>query len=391
MTNWLYSCNRAIFVTGISTLLLTGAAAPENSAVAWMTGKMFRQELERPLSATWTKEEFRKILIQASKGRGISVVLDRRLDPTVECATTIANSSLFDGLKHFADLANGDLSLPENFVYLGPKSAAKRLRTVIEIRSRELQSDIRDRRRSELQVRRTIQWQDLETPREILNAISEKYHLKISNLNVIPHDLWAESTLPDVTLVEALSVILIQFDLTFHWNQSGDEIELVSLPEVVSLDRKYRPKQKPTDALSLIQNQLPEIDAKISDSEITIKGTVEDHELVANLLQGKTSKPTTKKPTQQNVRDQSLTLNTQGPVSIRELMRQFEAAGVQFEYDADDLKAAGIDFEQSIQLDVKNVSASEFFKSVFDPIQVQFEFDKMKVKLKPKPVKNARD
>ena len=113
--------------------------------------------------------------------------------------------------------------MTDGFVYLGPKSATRQLRTLIELRKIDLQSKetrIPEQRRNELQRHRTFEWRDLDTPREILARISDSFRLTISNVDLIPHDLWAAAVLPDASLSEALSVVLIQFDLTFRWTDS---------------------------------------------------------------------------------------------------------------------------------------------------------------------------
>ena len=57
---------------------------------------------------------------------------------------------------------------------------------------------------------------------------------------------------------EALTVVLIQFDLTFRWTDAGAAIELLPIPEQVSIERKHHSKLKPADAMSLIRQRFPD-------------------------------------------------------------------------------------------------------------------------------------
>ena len=234
-----------VVVGQFGTALLS---AQESASIHWLTGPRFQNELAQPFPFTnWTYAELRQMLKDVESSRRISIVLDRRLDPSVQFPFDAKNISLLTGLNELAKTANGHFSLPGNFVYLGPESATRRLRTLIEMRKLELQSKeagIPDRRRSELQRHRTFSWNDLDTPHEILEAIASQFRLTVAKADVIPHDLWAAAALPDVTVIEALSVVLIQFDLTFRWIDSGASIELIPIPEQISVERKHRSKLK---------------------------------------------------------------------------------------------------------------------------------------------------
>ena len=47
----------------------------------------------------------------------------------------------------------------------------------------------------------------------------------------MPHDLWAAADLPPISLVDRLTLIAIQFDLTFKVAEHGKRLELVPVPE----------------------------------------------------------------------------------------------------------------------------------------------------------------
>ena len=64
----------------------------------------------------------------------------------------------------------------------------------------------------------------------IVEQIAGRYKLKVKDLDRVPHDVWAHATLPSVNSYEALSLVLIQFDLTFQWNNDASTIQIVPLP-----------------------------------------------------------------------------------------------------------------------------------------------------------------
>ena len=371
----------------------TKSFSEDLKSVVWVTGETFRQELEKPFSANWSREQLGQMLAQVSTGRRISILLDRRLDSSAEFPLNVTNVTLLSGLTSIANMANGDVSVPDNIVYLGPNSATSRLRTLIELRSIELQSKelgIPDRRRVELQRHRTFEWHDLDSPHEILDKISTESRLRISNAGIIPHDLWAAAIMPNVKVVEALSTILIQFDFTFRWIESGASIELIPIPKSVSLQRRHRPKQDVANAISLIHQRFPALDAEVSNVDIVVNGSVEDHEAVSRLLRGEGSPRPLKGDSLLPVSQRLFTFNANQRVPIIVVMKKLEQSDIRFEYDVDEFKAAGIDLEQTIQLDAKNMRANDFFNSIFGSAHVEFQFDRSNVKLKPKKTEPSK-
>ena len=358
----------------------------ENGSTNWLTDTSFRQELERPFSGSWSSIEFRQLLKEVAADRQISIILDRRLDPSVEVPIDVNNVSLRTGLTGIARQVNGDATVSQNIVFLGPKSATKRLRTLIELRSLDLQSkefSIPKPRRSELLQRKTFESQDLDSPREILQKFANEVSLNISNGQLIPHDLWAGMALPDVTIVEALSVILIQFDLTFRWIDKGAAIELIPIPDVVLLERKHHPKQKPFEVIDQVRERFPQLAVEVWKTEISVKGSLEEHEAVAAFLRGDRVNSPIKIEPPQPLQQQLFTLKAER-VPLIALIKKLEESAINFDYDSDELKKAGVDLEQTVQIDVKKASAKEFFKLLFDPVGLEFQIDHLTVTLKPK-------
>ena len=357
-----------------------------SDSVHWLTGNRFQQEMERPFSGSWSNLEFRQLLKEVAAHRQIAIVLDRRIDPTAAHPITVNNVSLRTGLVGIAKQVGGDATVPENLVFLGPPSATKTLRTLIELRGLDLQSKeagIPRPRRVELLRPQTFESADLDSPRMILEKFAGQSRLRIANATLVPHDLWAAMTLPEVSVIEALTVVLTQFDLTFHWINKGEAIELIPIPEVVALERKHSAKKKAAEALALIRQNVPKIPAEVTKSEILVTGLLEDHEAIAALLRGEGKTSPVKIEAPQPLKKQVFLLQAER-VPISAIMKNLEESAVTFEYDAEEFKAAGIDLETRVDIDVKKATADEFFKLIFDPIGVEFRIDHLTVKLKPK-------
>ena len=362
-------------------------ATPARPATSFHTGAKFQTEIDRTLSASWANVELRDLLKKIGDERRVAILLDRRVDPTVQLPLNLTNSSLREGVRDMARLLGADISVAEPVIYVGPPAAAQRLRTLIELQSSELrsrESSIPDKRRVELAARHTVTWQDLDSPVEIVQGIADRYRLTIGHLDLLPHDLWVANTLPSVSAAEALSLVLIQFDLTFTWTGAGQGIELVSAPERPVIEKRHRVKGRTAAAaLKLVQQYAPDLDVKIDGSDLVVRSLLEDHEAVAALVDGTVAKKPDATTGVKPIKQRLFTLKIDR-VPARVLMKKLEESEIVFEYDAEQLTAAGIDLDQPIKLEVEKASAADFFKAVFDPLRLTAEIDNLTVKLKPK-------
>ncbi len=374
-------------------ILLTAAgqtetgATPARPVTAFHTGPQFQTEIDRTLSASWANVELRDLLKKIGDERRVAILLDRRVDPTVQLPLNLTNSSLREGVRDMARLLGADISVADPVVYVGPPAATQRLRTLIELQSSELrsrESSIPEKRRVELAARHTVTWLDLESPVEIVQRIADRYRLTIGHLDLLPHDLWVANTLPSVTAAEALSLVLIQFDLTFTWTGAGQGIELVTAPQRPVIEKRHRVKGRtPAAALKLVKQFGPDLDAKVDGSDLIVRGLLEEHEAVAALVDGTAAKKPDASAGVKPIKQRLFTLKIDR-VPARVLMKKLEESEIVFEYDAEQLAAASIDLDQPIKLDVEKASAAEFFKAVFDPLRLTVEIDNLTVKLKPK-------
>lgn len=369
-------------------IMLFSQANPES--LTWKpapdlrTGREFQGELDQAASGSWSNMELRSLLRKLSTERKIAVLLDRRIDPTIQLPVEISNQSLREGFQSITEKAAAELSVPENVVFIGPPRATQSLRTLIEIRTAELQSKtaaIGERRRNDLMRRHTFAWDDLDTPAEILGRIAEHYHVKIRNPDTVPHDLWAASSLPGVPAAEALSLILIQFDLTFQWIEGGEAIELTPIPPQVTIERRHRIKGRATaDYQKSMKDQFPDLELQLTGDELLVRGTVEQQEAVAAALNpGAVKKPAN---TVAPLRQRTFTV-TFKRVAVRAVMDELKKSRVVFVYDAAQLEAAGIDLDQTIDLDLTKATVDEFFKAMFTPLKLKFEIDNTTVRLTP--------
>lgn len=349
-------------------------------------GSKYRDALREPLAATWDNVEPRSLLRRLGEDRQLAILLDRRIDPSTPVTLSLAGEPLQTGLDRLAATMSATVSRPDNVVYFGPPESARWLRTAIEQHDSALHdpaTNIPERRQLDLSARHTIHWQDLDTPQDVLSLIAKRHQLTIENLEAVPHDLWASATLPQVTAAEALTLVLIQFDLDWEWQPGGNAVRIVPWREPPLIERRYKPRGKLTAAQLLAdwQGTDPDLAARIDQNEVVVLGRIEDHEaLQAKLSAGITGRtlPPGEAPTP--LRRRLFTLKVEN-VPVSAIMRELEKSGVMFVYDADKFRAAGIDLNRPVSFDAQKAPADEFLKKLFDAVPVKFTIDDRTVTL----------
>lgn len=197
-----------------------------------LTDRAFQRTLAGRISAEWDNVPLRELLGSITRLKKIAIVLDRRIDPTTRPTLTLRSVSLRDALQAIAKAVHAESVVTGNIVYIGPSAAVNRLPQLIRQRGVELSrlsAGLTPQQRTVLFRRATIHWNDLDTPRAILQQMEQAFRFKVVNPEQLPHDLWAGGTLPSVSRTQALSLLLIQFGRTFRWRNNGREVEIVPL------------------------------------------------------------------------------------------------------------------------------------------------------------------
>ncbi len=376
----------------------------QNSATAddpasFLTGPTFRKALEQPVSGTWGGNDvnLRTILRAIAEARQVAVLPDRRIDPTGNRQATAAGEPLGDFLERFAAGSNAGIAVVGNTVYLGPPVATAKLRTLVSLRTQELfdKSTIPDGRRSALTRGITFRWDDLSRPAEVLMRLSEQYGLGIEGQELVPHDLWGEALLPDADAIEALSLVLIQFDLTFAWLDHGKAVRIERVPSRVAIERAHQPSRRMSAEAAVAdwKEKIPGLEARVEKGKVLVNGTEELHDLVERVRRGGTVPDKSAAgdgPPRKPLKFERYTLrmkNQPASALLKELGTPAQGQLI-FEYNADEFKAAGINLDKLISLEVKKATIEELLKATLDPLGVTFEIVDRTVKLKPAPPKS---
>lgn len=375
---------------GSDALILTDT--PPN----FLTDRAFEDALAESISLAWQGQNLRDGLQKLSETKQLSIILDRRIDPSQQLTLQIQKRTLKTVLKVIATEARADISVLGNTVYVGPTRITSRLRTVEEIVASQLVSEKatttnvdaspQTRRRFELLGRQTLNWPDLTTPRELLNEVASRYALKIESVNLVPHDLWGQATLPSGSATQLLLTILAQFNLSFEWTESRDGIRLVDMPLDPRIEKQFTLKRGTEQTiLSKITRRMPDLEPKVTARRIKVVGTVEQIETVEAIIYPE-RQPNNARPNQRKVADGVTVFTFEATAPLGTFMATLEKqSGFMFQYDPKAFKQADIRLDQRIFLEAKELTAKEVFDKMFPPQNIAYKVDGKTVQLTPAP------
>lgn len=356
----------------------------------YLTERNFRRALAKSFSASWSNVGIRAILNRIESTQDISILLDRRIDPSLPLTIDIQNQTLEQGLKQLAALANAQTAVVGSNIYIGPPRAVSNLLTLIELKTIQLRAKAVSKNALKPRVLslsrvNTFHYQDLDTPALLLQQILDTYQIKVTNPKRVPHDLWAHGDLMAVDAIEALSLVLIQLELTWEWNQSLTEMTLIPVPEIVTIEKTYRPKRTSVAAFTnQLKQTFPKISIQPTGTAVTVLAPMDIHQQIEQLIN-----PAKAMERPQPAPADSIPLNRRRftlrvkQVPLIAIMEKLEQSGIEFAYNPEQLKEQGIDLNQRIDVTVKEADPSEFFNSLFGPLKLEYQIKGNRVELTP--------
>ena len=337
-----------IFLTCVPALGFAQSTAAQ-SETRWATDKAFQQARHRPFSISWQAAPLRDRIGQLARQQGISVFLDRRIDPRTPINLTASNVTMEQLLLQLCDQQElGFCRLGDTF-YVGPKLAAQRL-----LISSAGASKPGRRSSSALLKKAAFGWPDLTTPKEALNALIAEANLKLENADLLPHDMMSSGNIPPMPLDRRLRLLLIQFDLGFELKRNSRTVVLRRLSDLPATGSV---RFSDVD-LSLAEYQ--EVKAKATGSRvrrnkrsITVNGPVEELVMVRDFIVKSFS------PSVPADGDQQFTLKV---TSRRSAI--LAAIGKQLQVTVDTSSADPNAMAEVVSLSVKNVSLQELLDRI---------------------------
>jgi len=345
--------------------------------IHWLREREVAAAMDQEVSLTWSGVPLRDGLHRLVGTQRMAVVLDRRVDPGRLITTQMSNVSLEDALKRLTRTRKLGFAVLSGVIYIGPSPAAARLRTVAALRRKEADSLPEDRRRVVLE-RVRWEWDDLSVPGELLVQTARASGFQLEGVDQVPHDLWAATSLPPLSLVDRVTLVANQFDLTFRFSADGRTLTLVPVADSPTLERRYPGGRDPQARIRRFRALIPAARIGIRNGQIFVRGRIEEHEQLTASIRPDTS------PRKPQRGEEVYQLNLQDvPVGkvIKELGRRL---GLDVRIDEGAIRAANLSLDQLITVRIKDAKLDELLEAVLKPANLAFRREGLRVDVGPK-------
>lgn len=285
-------------------------------------------------TVAWSGTPMRDTLGRFAEAQRFTFLLDRRIDPATLLDFQATAQPLDRILPAAADSLDLAASLQSGFAYFGPKDAVRNFENLLEER-RIAMKELPARTASKYRRPLRMEWEMLCEPRAMLEDVAAKAGLRIRNPETLPYDLWDKTSLQGTPL-EILAVLLVGFDLAFHWEDDGETIVLAPLPEnrwAKVARAKPRPRTVAMEATTTA--------ASPAAPEVPL-----------------------------NRRRFTLRVENQPLKKLLETLA--ERLGLTLRLDEASLAAKGVSTETNVSFEVKNAAATELFQTFLNPLKLEF-------------------
>lgn len=328
----------------------------------WLVGGALQQRMDATVDIFWSGNPLRQALGNLSRAQRVAVILDRRVDPEQRVDVRLASVPLKTSLQRIAGNQEIGVALLGPVAYFGPLDSASRIRTLAALREEEVRQ-LRPAAARRLLHPKRMAWAEFASPRDLLMQLAEEGGVELLGAQRVPHDLWAAADLPTLSWVDRVTLIAIQFDLTFRVAADGRKIELTAVPENVSMVRSYPAGVNPVGMVAKFTSRAPDAQVKIVGDRVFVRGLLEDHERIALPTTARADSPG--KPPAPGGAKIVISRFAVQEKPVGKVLEQL-AARLKFELrmDRQALQEAGISLDQRVSVEVENASLDDALRGL---------------------------
>jgi hypothetical protein len=326
-TNSWHSESFAVRLQVLPLLFLLVVAATL-SGEDWHVGKEFRNALQTEISVTMEGSPIREGLGRLARSQGISLFVDRRIDPTREITVAAERQPLDDVIRRIARQQALGVGYVGPVVYVGPPLTAARIATLAALRNQQA-TGFEPKLRSKMLTKKSLIWPRLSEPRWVVRKLAAEAGLALPAAQAIPHDLFEAGDYPPMTLAERLTLVLSGFGMTYSVDEKEMRLRLKRIPRDVAIDKVYTAPGDVGHMAATLQNDFPQAFIRTDGNELHVRSTIEDHWAIETSL----SPRQRRRPTSGNAHVYTLTVKDQ---PLGKLIEQIAARiGLQVKFSAE--------------------------------------------------------
>jgi hypothetical protein len=361
---------KTIFRISLIVIISWGTLTPISwGAESWATGPALQKNLAESVDILWAENPMRQALESMARNKNVAVLLDRRIDPGRKIDISLRQTPLKDALETIAQKYNLGISMVGPVIYFAPPETARTVRSLVALRREEVRR-LAPGTAKKFFEQKSIVWDNLTTPRELLQKLGSENGIQIAGLDQIPHDLWAAADLPPLELIERITLIAGQYDLTFQVSADGKRITLLPVPQRVELARSYPAGRQAQQTAKNFASLAPQARVQVEGDKIVVTGTIEDHERISSPHRTAERSPT--KPAEADLASKRYTLAIEEQ-PVGPLLEQLAPRlNLELKIDAKALEQAGISLDQRVSFSVKNATVDELLQAALKQTRLKY-------------------
>jgi hypothetical protein len=317
----------------------------------------------------WGEIPFRQALENLARNKKIAVLIDRRVDPGRKIDISLHQTPLKEVLETIARKNNLGISMVGPVAYFAPPEVARRVRTIAALR----QEDVR--RLAPVVAKKffnqkSMAWDDFAQPRELLEKLGTENGIRIEALDQVPHDLWAAADLPPLDLIERITLIAGQYDLTFQVSADGNRLTLLPVPEHVELVRTYPAGRQAQATAKNYASLAPQAQIQIDGDKIVVAGMIEDHQRIS--APHRPAERNTAKSAGTDLASERYALTiVERPIGplLEQLAPQLN---LELKIDDEAIRQAGVSLDQRVSFSVKDATVDELLRAALQQTRLKF-------------------
>jgi hypothetical protein len=209
--------------------------------VKWKSGPELRKQLDQRVTIPWQQRGLRDGLSLVSQSLGVSIFLDRRIDPGQLLTLTVRDEPVELLINQAAQAAHCETAMLGAVTYVGPPAIASKLATLAAARRQDAAKLVGDAKVRLLRSE-AWQWEELSDPRSLVTDLARRANISVVNPDAIPHDLWPAASLPAMPWTDRLTLLMAGFDLTFQLEDGGASVRLIPIPQRTSIEKQSAPR-----------------------------------------------------------------------------------------------------------------------------------------------------
>ncbi|MBN2473884.1 MAG: STN domain-containing protein [Pirellulales bacterium] len=343
------------------TFVVWGGLYQTGMPAQWLAGAALQKQLAQGVDVWWSDNPLRSALDGLSRAQRVAVMIDRRVDPGQRLDLQLKGVPLAAALQQIGEGCGLGVSMFGPVAYFGPPEITSRLRTIAAMRIEEIRGMPPPVQAVFLRPR-AMAWDDFATPRELLMQLAKENGLELIGLDRVPHDLWAAADLPPLSLADRLTLIAVQFDLTFRIDSRGSAVELLPVPESVAVVRQYPGGRQPEATAQKYALLVPDARIKVVGDEIYVKGLVEDHERLTSPSHPPRDAEQGSASEVERIRIDKMSVQE---IPVGPLLEQLaDRLKLDLRIDHAALEAAGLSLERRVSVSIQNATVDELLRAV---------------------------